>query len=111
MSHLVEIRTEVRDAAAVQAACYRLGLAEPVNETVKLFSAEATGLAVRLPDWRYPIVCDLASGQVKYDNFGDHIGWTETAFSKAVLVPLLEGKAIARYPATRPTTAAAGVAR
>jgi hypothetical protein len=72
MSHLVEIRTEVRDEAAVQAACQRLKLPIPVRETVKLFSAQATGLAVRLPNWRYPVVCDLASGQVQYDNFGGH---------------------------------------
>ena len=77
MSHLVEIHTEVRDAVAVQAACQRLSLPSPVNETVKLFSAEATGLAVRLPNWRYPVVCDLASGQVKYDNFGGHWGKKE----------------------------------
>jgi hypothetical protein len=36
---------------------------------------------------------------VKYDNFGDHIGVTETAFSKAVLMPLLRGKTMATQPA------------
>ena len=30
MSHIVEIKTQVRDAAAVQAACRRLGLSPPV---------------------------------------------------------------------------------
>ena len=45
---------------------------------------------------------------VKYDNLGDHIGWTETAFSKAVLVPLLEGKGIATQPASRPIAAGMG---
>ena len=77
MSHLVEIHTEVRDATAVQAACLRLRLPSPVHETVNLFSAQATGLAVRLPNWRYPVVCDLASGQVKYDNFGGYWGKQE----------------------------------
>lgn len=69
MSHVVQIQTQVKDAAAVSAACRRLGLAEPVQETVRLFSTEARGLAVRLPNWRYAIVCDLASGQVKYDDY------------------------------------------
>jgi hypothetical protein len=69
MSHIVEIQTQVTSEAAVQAACRRLGLARPVNETVELFSARATGLAVRLPGWRYPVVCDLASGSVRFDNF------------------------------------------
>ncbi len=30
MSHIVQIQTEVRDAAAIGAACHRLGLPEPV---------------------------------------------------------------------------------
>jgi hypothetical protein len=69
VSHIVTVKTEVRDAAAVRAACQRLGLAEPIQGTVKLFSGEATGLAVQLPDWTYPVVCDTASGQAKFDNF------------------------------------------
>ena len=74
MSHIVTIKTEIRDAAAVRAACRRLGLAEPVHDTVKLFSGEVTGLAVKLPDWQYPVVCDTASGQVRYDNFNGRWG-------------------------------------
>jgi hypothetical protein len=34
-----------------------------------LFSAQATGLAVRLPDWQYPVVCQTESGELLYDNF------------------------------------------
>jgi hypothetical protein len=74
MSHIVVITTEVRDAAAVRAACQRLGLAEPVQGTVRLFSGEATGLAVQLPEWQYPVVADLSSGQLKYDNFAGRWG-------------------------------------
>ena len=74
MSHIVSIRTEIRDAAAVRAACHRLGLAEPVHGTVRLFSGEVTGLAVQLPDWQYPVVADLATGQLKFDNFGGRWG-------------------------------------
>ena len=44
MSHIVTIKTEVRDPAAVAAACLRLGLPEPVHGTAKLFDGEATGL-------------------------------------------------------------------
>jgi hypothetical protein len=74
VSHVVEIKTQVRDPAAVAAACRRLGLPEPVAGTVKLFSSQATGLAVQLPDWRYPVVCDLASGSLKFDNFNGYWG-------------------------------------
>ena len=69
MSHTVTIKTECRDPAAIRAACQRLGLAEPVQGKTELFSGEVEGLAVKLPDWNYPVVCDLASGQVKFDNY------------------------------------------
>ena len=74
MSHIVMIKTQIKDALAVAAACQRLGLAAPVEKTVRLFSAQATGLAVQLPGWRFPVVCDLASGQVQYDNYGGRWG-------------------------------------
>jgi len=74
VSHIVEIQTEIRDATALRAACRRLQLAEPVEETVSLFSGQATGYAVRLPEWRYPVVCDLAAGAIAFDNFGGHWG-------------------------------------
>jgi hypothetical protein len=69
VSHIVTIKTEVRDVEAVSAACKRLGLEEPVNGTATLFSGQATGLLVRLPGWLYPVVFDTASGTVKYDNY------------------------------------------
>jgi len=74
MSHTVVIKTEVRDAAAVGAACRRLGLSEPTHGTFRLFASEATGLGVQLPDWVYPVIADLASGQLQYDNFGGRWG-------------------------------------
>jgi len=69
VSHIVSIKTEVRDAAAVAAACRRLGLPPPEVRTVMLFSGQATGLAVQLPGWNYPVVCNLASGQLQFDNY------------------------------------------
>ena len=69
MSHTVQIKSQVKDAAAVAAACRRLGLPEPVHATVRLFRGDATGLAVQLPGWRYPVVCDVSSGELKYDDY------------------------------------------
>lgn len=74
MSHIVEIQTEIRDGAALSAACQRLNLPEPVHEAAKLYSTEATGHVVRLPEWRYPVVCDLAAGSLAYDNYGGRWG-------------------------------------
>ena len=69
MSHIVTIETRVHDSAALTAACQRIGLAEPVHGTAKLFSGEATGLSVNLPGWRYPIVVDTAAGSITYDHY------------------------------------------
>ena len=74
MSHIVQIQTEVRDAAAVRAGCTRLQLEPPIQGEFKLFSKTTRGLGVRLRDWRYPVVCDLNSGKVQYDNFQGHWG-------------------------------------
>ena len=74
MSHIVQIEIQVRDAAAVAAACLRLELPAAVQQTVKLFSGHVSGLAVQLPGWNYPVVCDLESGQVQFDNFGGRWG-------------------------------------
>lgn len=69
MSHLVTIKTEIRDPTAIAAACRRLGLPAPVTGEVSLFEGKVNGTAVHLKDWTYPIVCDTKTGQVKYDNF------------------------------------------
>lgn len=69
MSHIVAVQTQVRDAAAIEAACERLGLPRPVSGTHQLFSGEETGVGVQLPGWRYPVVCQPATGQVRFDNF------------------------------------------
>ena len=77
MSHVVEIKTEVRDEQAVRAACVRLQLAPPEHKTVTLFSATAAGLCLQLPGWQYPVVCNLQSGSVQYDNYNG--AWGEQA--------------------------------
>ena len=74
MSHIVEIKTQVKDAAAVRAGCNRLRLPTPIEGTHRLFSGEATGLGVQLPDWKYPLVCELSTGQLKYDNYNGRWG-------------------------------------
>lgn len=69
MSHLVTIPTQVRDPAAIAAACQRLALPAPALGTTQLYSGEVAGYAVQLPGWRYPAVCDVSTGQIRYDNF------------------------------------------
>ena len=41
MSHIVQIQTQVKDAAAVRAACQRLNLPAPVQGKHELFKSKA----------------------------------------------------------------------
>ena len=83
MSHIVEIKTEVRDEAAVKAACVRLQIPTPEHKTVRLFNATATGLCIQLPNWSYPVVANLATGQLQYDNYQGH--WGEQKYLNSFL--------------------------
>jgi len=77
LSHIVEIKTEIRDEQAIRAACVRLKLASPEHKTVRLFNATATGLCVQLPGWNYPVVCELSTGSLKFDNYNGAWGRQE----------------------------------
>lgn len=74
MSHIVTIQTQVRDPAAIDLACTRLKLPPPEFGTAMLFSETATGWQVQLPEWHYPVVCDVAQSRLHYDNFGGRWG-------------------------------------
>ena len=74
MSHTVTIETQIKDLAAIRAACQRLGLAQPVFGEAQLFSGAKTGWQVQLPGWRYPVVADVTSGELAFDNFAGHWG-------------------------------------
>lgn len=69
MSHIVTIQTQIKDVVALRLATNRLGLTEPVYGTSKLFSNEATGWQIQLPQWRYPVVADVETGNLAYDNY------------------------------------------
>ena len=77
MSHIVQIQTEVRDEAAVQAACSRLHLPRATRGTFKLYSEEASGLGIELPHWKYPVVANTETGQVRFDNYEGRWGSQE----------------------------------
>ena len=73
MSHIVTVRTHVRDVTALAAACRRLGLEPPARGVAELFNAKAEGQIVRLPGWQFPVVFDL-EGAAHYDHFGGRWG-------------------------------------
>jgi hypothetical protein len=69
MSHIVTIQARLYDPPAIEAACRRIGLAEPVQGTAKLYSGEVSGLLIQLPGWTYPVVVDTLTGLVRFDDF------------------------------------------
>jgi hypothetical protein len=78
MSHVVSIKTQVRDPAAVAAACRRLGLEQPTQGKAQMYGGQTLeGLLVQLPGWRFPVVINTATGEVKCDNFNGHWGEQE----------------------------------
>ena len=46
-----------------------MSLPVPVLGTAELFSGEVRGTIVRLPDWQYPVVFDVQTGEARYDNY------------------------------------------
>ncbi len=77
MSHIVEIKTEIRDEAAVKAACSRLHLPQPTRGTFQLYSTSERGLGVELPHWKYPVVANTDTGELRYDNYEGRWGSQE----------------------------------
>ena len=96
MSHIVTIKTKVTDPAALAAACRRLNVPEPVQGTARLFSANATGLVVQLPGWHYPVVADVSTGELQYDNYGGAWGKPEELDKLLQAYALEKAKAEAR---------------
>ena len=74
MSHIVTIKTEVNCGESVRLACQRLRLPAPVQGTHRLFSGSHTGLGVQLSEWRYPVVCDLQTRQLHFDDYNGRWG-------------------------------------
>lgn len=74
VSHIVTIQTKIHDPVAIAAACVRLQLQAPAMGSVQLYSGEASGVVVQLPDWQYPLVIETLTGAIRYDNFEGHWG-------------------------------------
>ena len=93
MSHIVEIQTKIvgkEGETAVNEACSRLHLPRATRGTFQLYSTEATGLAIQLPDWKFPVVANTETGQLSYDNYQGRWG------RQAVLFEFLKYFAVQR---------------
>lgn len=74
MSHVVTIKTEVKNIGCLTKACSKLNLAEPKLGSHRMYSGSEQGYGVNLKDWRYPVVINEKTGEIKYDNFGGSWG-------------------------------------
>ena len=74
MSHIVTVKTQIRDPLALAAACRRLGLGQPTEGTARLYSGQATGWIVQLPGWRYPVVANVQTGELSCDTYNGRWG-------------------------------------
>ncbi len=101
MSHIVSIRTEVRDRQAVEAACARLSWSAPLSGSHRLFTRTVEGLGVKAPRWHFPIVCNLATGELSYDKFegrwGDPVELDRFKQAYAVEKTKIEARKQGRY--------------
>jgi hypothetical protein len=73
MSHTTNIKINVTDLQALENACKRLGLDLKEGE-FKLYSSTQVGIGVTLPGWKYPVVFNLKTGTVAYDNYNGNWG-------------------------------------
>lgn len=73
MSHVIELKIKLSDPAALRDAAQVLGLELTESQTVSFYSASVTGTAIRLPEWRYPVIVE-ADGTVRYDNYDGRWG-------------------------------------
>jgi len=67
----------VRSEAAVQSACKRLHLPKATRGTFELYNSTETGLGVELPHWKYPIVANTETGELRFDNYNGRWGSQE----------------------------------
>ena len=58
--------TSIRDPVALAATCREMGVGPPRRNTVRLDREEVSGLVVRLPGMRHPVVFDVDTGLVAY---------------------------------------------
>ena len=68
MSHTIKLEVEIKNRQALIAACQRLGYRIGTEGTHALYASKEEGLAVYLPEWRYPVVI-RADGTIAFDDY------------------------------------------
>lgn len=77
MSETASIDLQIKDEAAARAAAAELGLPALERGVADLFSTyQHSGLILKLPGWRYPVILDTA-GKAHFDTY--HGKWGNEA--------------------------------
>lgn len=74
MSHTVKRRTQCTDLVGCTRAAQRMGAEILGQGRHKLFGDTHSGLGIKLPQWNYPIVVNLATGEISFDNYNGRWG-------------------------------------
>lgn len=72
MSHTMNIKTEIKDPAALAMACDRLGIKTETGK-FKLYETTEEGIGVFFPGWDYPAVIK-SDGTIAMDTYGGRWG-------------------------------------
>lgn len=67
MSHIAEVQVEIKDMAALKAACVRCGAEFIGQGQHRVYKTEQIGVAVKLKGWRFPVV--FQGNTAALDNF------------------------------------------
>lgn len=77
MSHLVSMKVEITNKAALKTACERVSAIYNEHDIVKFYDGKTKeGTSVRLQGWRHPVVFDM-KGECYYDNYNGSWGAQE----------------------------------
>ena len=74
MSHTVQCKIAVTDKDALAQAAKNCGYEFWQEGQHKLFDGTYQGCAVQIPGWRYPVVANTETGELKYDDYNGSWG-------------------------------------
>lgn len=68
MSHIVKVKTTIKNNECLRLACTQVGASAPEEGTCTIYGTTYTGVYFKLPGWRYP-VCISNNGVLNFDNY------------------------------------------
>lgn len=74
MSHIVKVKTQMKDGAIIEQACQQMGAQFQGRGVAQVYSTQREGLRVLLPGWKFPLVINEQTGEVHFDNYNGSWG-------------------------------------